>query len=801
MNYPLISEYIEAIKAAEENFEQLKHLRPVLDEGGEPVMTSGNFAVVFKMKDEQIGKQHAVKCFLKEQEGRAEAYCMIAEELEYVNSTFLTPIKYLDKELFVDSKNSDETEFPVLLMDWVEGQTLDKYIREHIDDQYELSLLAYQFSRLAMWLMPQPFAHGDLKPDNILVKDDGTLVLVDYDGMYVPAMKGQKARELGSPDFRHPNRTDADFDEHIDDFSLASILLSLKAISLQPDLLEEYGAADRLLLSGLDYRDISQCKLLHDLFPSDDMDLNKLYSLFLLCLVEYSIPVSLNKSLSLKRPDNKIKNNIPYLLKRATHGDANSQYKLGLCYKEGEDIEKNYEEAVKWFTKAADSNHAKALKELGFCYLWGLGVDINVERALSLYEQAGLYYDKDDYCSLMEHKVVALQQLQKFDECFSILLNYVQPGKGCKKCSMVNQYNQIARCCPWMQFMLGECYEQGRGVSKDYSKGVEWYGKSAEQGDPDAYNRLGVCYALGRGVHQDYKKAVEYFIKSANYGNSDAQKNLGASYEYGDGVEKDYVKAVEWYTKSAEQDNSIGQYNLGRCYESGLGVEKDQTKALQWYRKAAKRGNKDAKQRLEILSNKNRTKVTEVDLANVWTDEFGVKYSADRTRLLKLPNELKEYKVVDGTKVICDMAFFCCTELISVTFPESIELIGERAFFGGKLFGCKKLEHILVPKGEKERFAELLPSLKDKLVEHNIGWREKGRRAFTQYEIAAVEKAEVVASQYGNSVCFFMKSGGQTYIPLSQDSSLTVGDTIDLKTAKLITLCRKGKDDIYRVIE
>ncbi len=93
MNYPLISEYVEAIKAAEENFEQLNHLRPVLDEDGEPIMSSGNFALVFKMKDEQTGKLHAVKCFLKEQEGRAEAYRMIAEELEYVNSTFLTPIK------------------------------------------------------------------------------------------------------------------------------------------------------------------------------------------------------------------------------------------------------------------------------------------------------------------------------------------------------------------------------------------------------------------------------------------------------------------------------------------------------------------------------------------------------------------------------------------------------------------------------------------------------------------------------------------------------------------------------------
>jgi len=303
MNYPLISEYVEAIKAAEDNFDQLKHLRPVLGEDGEPVMTSGNFAVVFKMKDGQTGKLHAVKCFLKEQEGRAEAYRQIAEELEFVSSTFLTPIRYLDKELFVDSANSEDSEFPVLLMDWVEGQTLDKYIREHIDDQYELSLLAYQFSRLAMWLMPQPFAHGDLKPDNILVKEDGTLVLVDYDGMYVPAMKGQKARELGSPDFRHPGRTEEVFDDHIDDFSLASILLSLKAIALQPSLLEEYGASDRLLFSEKDYHDWSKCLILSDLNSlCYDNELKKLYGLFLVVLSINTIDIHSNKLIYLSSP-------------------------------------------------------------------------------------------------------------------------------------------------------------------------------------------------------------------------------------------------------------------------------------------------------------------------------------------------------------------------------------------------------------------------------------------------------------------------------------------------------------------
>ena len=74
MNYPLLSEYIEAIKDSEENFDELKHLRPVLDEYGEPIISSGNFAVVFKMKDIQTRKLYAVKCFLKEQEGRSVAY-------------------------------------------------------------------------------------------------------------------------------------------------------------------------------------------------------------------------------------------------------------------------------------------------------------------------------------------------------------------------------------------------------------------------------------------------------------------------------------------------------------------------------------------------------------------------------------------------------------------------------------------------------------------------------------------------------------------------------------------------------
>ena len=283
MPYPTIQQYIDALRLAEENFDQLTAFRLVTNADGQPVMSGGNFAEVFKMQDTRDGSFHALKCFLKDQPGRAEAYRAIADELEQVVSPYLIRIQYLEGELFVGT-SSGGVEYPVLVMDWVEGLTLDNYLRAHLSDPYALHLLAYQFGRLAAWLLTQPFAHGDLKPDNILVRPDGTLVLVDYDGMFVPAMQGQRAPEMGSPDFRHPDRTDADFSEHIDDFALASILLSLRAVAHCPDYLSRYGAADRLLLSEADYRSPECCAFLRQEFPSTSAELDRVYALFLLAL-------------------------------------------------------------------------------------------------------------------------------------------------------------------------------------------------------------------------------------------------------------------------------------------------------------------------------------------------------------------------------------------------------------------------------------------------------------------------------------------------------------------------------------
>ena len=322
MQSPLISEYVKAIQDAGDNLDKLSYLTPVLDDHGEPYRSSGAFAVVFKMLDKSTGKYYALKCFTEEQEGRADAYRQIADELDLLDSPYITSVKYMEKELFVDSQ-CEEDEFPVLLMDWVDGETMEAYIAANYRNQSAMLMLSYRFGKMAAWLRTQPFSHGDIKPDNIIVRPDGSLTLVDYDGMFVPSMKGCQSPTIGTKDFSHPLRTMDDFDETIDDFSLASIALSLKAISMKSTLLDIYGASDRLLFSENDYRNPSNSKVISALQElMCDKDFCTLYSLFMLALARKELSACsfrlfigekpniisvMNEDLSTKRTEEELK--------------------------------------------------------------------------------------------------------------------------------------------------------------------------------------------------------------------------------------------------------------------------------------------------------------------------------------------------------------------------------------------------------------------------------------------------------------------------------------------------------------
>ena len=730
MNYPLISEYIESIKLAEDNFDELSYLRPVLDADGQPVMSSGNFAVVFKMKDERDGKLYAVKCFTREQEGRAESYKLISDELEFVSSNYLTPIKYLEKELFVDTKNSDENEFPVLLMDWVEGITLDKYLRENLDDQYVLEMLAYRFSQLAQWLIPQPFAHGDLKPDNILVREDGTLVLVDYDGMYVPAMKGQKARELGSPDFRHPLRTEDDFDEHIDDFPLVSILLSLKAISINPQLLEEYGATDRLLLSEKDYRDISQSTFLKNVFPSKDSELNVVLCLFTIVLENRDSSYSSLCLLGLSEPkefanlakanefcssclqnvrghyvdqygaiyshDYKVLLRLPYEIveynvREGTEIIANGAFDHfvewvdhGFVTTNEACLEKIYlPSSVKYITDSAFGNDGQNLIEIGveenpdyYKFLLKLFSDLIDKRkpynqikshSTSIYDISGAEYSQDGmnlislgylspdistYQVKDGVKVINWGAAQNTRNIHEIIVPHgVKEIKGAtfrgsslSKITLPISLRTIGQfafeCCNKLQFVV-------------IPEGVE---------NIESYAFLG-CEKLESVILPSSLVKMGLRVFAAN-------KSL---------------KIVKFDGVPAFPSGSFDGCQSLQVIYIPQGRRNDFEKLMPEYK--AKLVEQDVDENLS-------TNLIPDDLADVWVDEYGGKYSKNRERLLSVPNMLKEYSIREGTKVICDKAFSFCSNLKDLYIPESVIAIGRYAFHY-----CSSLISLSIPNG------------------------------------------------------------------------------------------------------
>ena len=456
MNYPSISDYIEALRDAEDSLSELKDLRLVYDDQGHPIMSSGNFAVVFKMQD-PTGKYQALKCFLRDQEERSERYRLIAEELQYVQSTYLVKFRYLESELFVDVPNTGGEEYPVLLMDWVDGVPLDQYLKTIINESYEKDLLAYRFSLLARWLVTQPFAHGDLKPDNICVRDDGSLVLLDYDGMYVPALSGRKPLEQGSPHYRHPLRSTLPFDEHIDDYSLSLILLSLRAIALDETLYVRYSSSEYLLLSEQDqlnpytspvFKELNRLVLSLDFIDSYHTYLKSLHD------TTYYLEA---RNLQLLAP-------ILMYRRGAEAGDPQGMYKLGVCYNFGEGgLTEDDAKAVELYQKAAEGGTATAMFNLGFFYEYGKG-------------------------GLTKDMVKAAEWYRKAAEAGNATAMYE----------------------------LGNYYFKGQvGLTKDDVQAVAWYRKAAEAGNAKAMFELAFCYAYGRGgLTKDEAKAREWCKKA-----------------------------------------------------------------------------------------------------------------------------------------------------------------------------------------------------------------------------------------------------------------------------------------------
>ena len=203
------------------------------DAQGRILYAAGNSAAVFRIRHR--GQVRSLRCYLRPMRHLREIY---RERL-------------LERELYLYDTAGAGTWVDVVVGEWIEGETLSEAAERAAAerDTQRLQALAAAFDALAARLVSDDRAHGDLKPENIIVDAQGILRLIDFDAAYLPEFAGEQSPELGTAAYQHPARTAADFNERLDDYPAALISTALHALALDPTLRERYPESDGLLFT------------------------------------------------------------------------------------------------------------------------------------------------------------------------------------------------------------------------------------------------------------------------------------------------------------------------------------------------------------------------------------------------------------------------------------------------------------------------------------------------------------------------------------------------------------------------
>lgn len=247
MHWPSPQDYNEAIQNPSTCFSdaELKLTRVALGPLGLPHPITGAFSSVYRVDSDE--KSWAVRCFLRPVSDQQKRYSQISEA--NLQPDCLIGFRFLPNGIRLGAKQDS---YPIVVMDWVDGETLDCYIARNLKSPAMLFRLLDRFLCMMEELERCGVAHGDLQHGNVLVHQDN-LKLVDYDNFFVPAMEGTRSSELGHRNYQHPQRAEH-FGPQLDRFSGWVIASSIACVACDPRLWNELGAGDEcLLFRGTDY--------------------------------------------------------------------------------------------------------------------------------------------------------------------------------------------------------------------------------------------------------------------------------------------------------------------------------------------------------------------------------------------------------------------------------------------------------------------------------------------------------------------------------------------------------------------
>jgi len=280
MAWPLASHFSAMLQNPRIAFRdpQLQGCTIEKNELNQPRPWSGAFAVVYRATLAD-GCAMAVRCFTTESPERRERYDLMSDYLKTRRLRCLVDFEYRDRGI---RSAGDGKWYPLILMDWVEGETLFTWVRARAleGDRPALATAAERWLELVKELADARIAHGDLQHANVMVTPAGELKLVDYDCMCVPALVGRRNLEVGVEPYQHPQRNESThLSPDLDNFSALVIYVALRALAADPTLWVTYveePAYDKLLFRSEDFRAAEQSPLMRRLDESPAGDVRQL---------------------------------------------------------------------------------------------------------------------------------------------------------------------------------------------------------------------------------------------------------------------------------------------------------------------------------------------------------------------------------------------------------------------------------------------------------------------------------------------------------------------------------------------
>lgn len=269
MNYPTKNDIISAVKCQQliqDTFFQGSLLK--LRSNGIPKHWTGGFSIVFQIT--KNGETWAFKVWHIEIKNIKERYEKIYTHLKASQLPYFVDFSYVEKGLLVDGQS-----LATHRMKWIDGQTLNDYLDANISNPAKILEVAKKFKEMVGFFHKKNIAHGDLQHGNILVKSDGSLLLIDYDSMFVSDLQGMSDIIKGQAGYQHPARNkNQTVNSKLDYFSELVIYLSLIVYSSIPTLWNK--DTDWLLFSKEDLEDPSSCPLFIQLQNSSDPQISNL---------------------------------------------------------------------------------------------------------------------------------------------------------------------------------------------------------------------------------------------------------------------------------------------------------------------------------------------------------------------------------------------------------------------------------------------------------------------------------------------------------------------------------------------